>query len=357
MERSRIMLVISNLEYGGAERQVLALAQHLDRRRFEPHICTLAAHAPLARDLQCDAPLHRVVKKGRFDVSVIPRLTSLLKQLRIDLVHGFLFDAEIASRLAGRFARVRAVVSSERNSNYRRPWLHTIALHLTKQMSDGLVANSLAGKLFSVRTLGLPESSVHVVYNGVDTDKFFPRPSEILRHTLGLDPEERIVGMVSTFKRQKNYEMFLAVAQQVLRQQPDVRFVSVGSPQLDGQTGESDYYKEITALARSLNLDDRCLFLGRRNDVADLYNLFDITVLTSTREGTPNVLLEAMASGAPVVVTDVADNATHVRHGETGYVVPLNNVEAMTEKILTLLSDEPKRRERNAAGRRKVGEE
>src|SRR5215475_3704204 len=135
-KRLQVMLVVSNLGYGGAERQVLALEQHLDRQRFAPHICILSSHAALATESELPVSLHVIAKRGRFDFTVVPRLAALLKRLRIDIVHAFLFDAEIAARLAGRLAGVRAVVGSERNSNYQRSGVQQAALRLTKPMND-----------------------------------------------------------------------------------------------------------------------------------------------------------------------------------------------------------------------------
>lgn len=357
MERSRIMLVISNLDYGGAERQVVAIAEHLDRQYFEPYVCSLSPHVPLiGKPEEWRIPLHIVSKQHRFDVSAVPRLSTLLKRLRIDLVHAFLFDAEIACRLAGRLAGVRAVVGSERNSNYHIPLLHRIFLRLTRSLNDAIVANSQAGKAFTLETLAVPDSNVHVVYNGVDTQRFSPRPAPKFRAELGLSPKDRVVGMVASFKPQKNYEMFLRVATRVLQQCPETQFICVGSALYEGREGSSAYQQEILQLVERLGIRNRCRFLAARADIADVYNNFDVNLLTSSREGTPNVLLEAMASGAPSIVTDIADNAIHVQDGVSGFVVPLDDDELMANRIVALLTDEQRRRTMGEAARRRATE-
>jgi glycosyltransferase involved in cell wall biosynthesis len=349
--RTRVMLVISSLEHGGAERQVLALAEHLDPERFEAHVCSLSPHLPLARDLASRVPVHLIPKRWRFDLIVVARLARLLWQHHVDIVHSFLFDAEIAARLAGRLARVGAVIGSERNSDYQRPRSHDVALRVTRSMSDALVANSEAGRQFNLRTLGLPASHIHVVYNGVDTARFAPRAAGGLRRDLGIEPRQPVVGMVATFKRQKNYEMYFHVARQVAQALPDVRFVCVGDAMRDGQQGSDTYRREMRALVEALGIGPRLLWLGTRDDMPDVYSTFDVAVLTSRREGTPNVLLEAMATGVPVVVTDVADNAVHVVDGVTGFVVPLDDVEAMALRVLTILADAGRRRMMGDAAR------
>jgi glycosyltransferase involved in cell wall biosynthesis len=345
------MLVVSSLEYGGAERQVLALAEHLDPSRFEVHVCSSRPTGRWRMPPRGGIPVHLVPKRARFDVTVVIRLVDLLRRHGIGLVHSFLFDAEIAARLAARIAGVRAVIGSERNSNYRRPWSHGIALRLTRRLSHALVANSQAGKAFNVRTLSLPPAHIRVVYNGVDTTRFHPHPVPALRHALGIPPGQPVVGMVANFKRQKNYEMFFRVARRVLESRPDAWFVSVGDAMRDGQQGSDAYHRDMRALANAVGLAPRILWLGTRDDMPEVYNLFHVKALTSRREGTPNVLLEAMASGVPAVVTDVADNAVHVQDAVTGFVVPLDDVDRMADRVLKLLADEDARRAMGEAAR------
>src|SRR5688500_4839143 len=117
-DRIRALLVISNLEFGGAQRQVIELANASDASNAEVHVCSLSPYVPLSSELHFPNRLHVVRKYHRFDVTVVPRLVSLIARLRPDVVHGYLFDAEIAVRLAGRLSSSRLVVGSERNTNY-----------------------------------------------------------------------------------------------------------------------------------------------------------------------------------------------------------------------------------------------
>src|SRR5262245_47304943 len=110
------VMVISDLEFAGAQRQVVELANYIDSRQFDVHVCSLADYVPLAGALwDRDKRLHIIRKRGKFDLTVVWRLAHLLRQLQADIVHGFLFDAEIAARLAGRLARKPVVIGSERN--------------------------------------------------------------------------------------------------------------------------------------------------------------------------------------------------------------------------------------------------
>ena len=116
------------------------------------------------------------------------------------------------------------------------------------------------------------------------------------------------------------------------------------------------YHLEVSRALEEAGLAGRCRLLGRVEDVERVYRACDVTVLTSRHEGTPNVVLESMACGVPVVVTDVADNATLVPEGVAGAVVPSGDAAAMAARVLALLADEPGRREMGAAARRHVQE-
>jgi glycosyltransferase involved in cell wall biosynthesis len=180
----RILLVISDLGYGGAERQLVELANHLDRRRFDVHVCSLSDHVPLAGELDDrERRLHIIHKRWTFDVTVVFRLAALLRRLRIDLVHSYLFDAAIAGRLAGRLAGV-TVVGSERNTDYRLKPRQLMAYRLTKRCVDLIIANSRAGAAFNSRVLGHDPALYRVVYNGVNTERFQPRDAAAVRREL-----------------------------------------------------------------------------------------------------------------------------------------------------------------------------
>lgn len=142
---------------------------------------------------------------------------------------------------------------------------------------------------------------------------------------IGIGEGRPVVGMFARFKAQKNHSYFLRAAPEVIRRVPDVRFLFVGDELYLGMSGSVDYKRRIDTLVDQLGLREHCVFLGNRDDVENLYLLCDITVLPSLFEGTPNVALESMASGVPVIATNVSDNATLIPDGRAGFVVPLDD--------------------------------
>jgi glycosyltransferase involved in cell wall biosynthesis len=341
-----VVLVIDDLEYGGAQRQVVELANNMDRERFDVHVCTLSDYVPLGKQLRdSERRLHIVVKKNKVDFTVVPRLARLLKSLRADIVHSYLFSADIASRLAGRLAGTKLVIGSERNANYSPKRRNILAYKLTRRCVDLTIANSRAGAQFNSRTFGQPVSDYRVVYNGVDTDRFRPRNRMELRKELGIGAEKRVIGVFASFKPQKNHAMLLQAFKKVLESFPDAQLLLVGDQLYGNMMGTGDYNCKMEKLIDELGIRRQCTFLGNRSDVERIYPVCDVTALSSLYEGTSNVLLESMACGIPVVATDVCDNSYVVKEGETCFLVEVGDVEGMASRIKMLLGNNALRQE------------
>ncbi len=340
------MLVISNLEYGGAQRQVVEIANGLPPHGFTVHVCSLSDYTPLAANLRGRPhPLHVIPKHWKFDISIVPRLARFLRQVRADIVHGFLFDANIAVRLSGVLARTPLVIDSERNSNYRLKRRQLLAYALTSRLRHLCVANSQAGARFNSQLTGTAIDRYRVVYNGVDVERFRPGDRSATRSPLGLGDDEYVIGMFGSFKPQKNHAMAFRAFAQVAGRLPKARLLLVGDELAGGLHGTNHHKQAMLTLIDELGIQARCLALGNRTDVEALYPACDVLVLPSLFEGTPNVALEAMACGVPVVATDVADNAYVIPNGRAGHIVALGDVPGLAE-MLTGMAANPEDRTR-----------
>ncbi len=336
-----VLLLVSDLEFGGAQRQVIELANQMDPDRFKVHVATLADYVPLADALRDrDARLHLVRKRHKFDFCVVQKLVRIMRRLDVVVLHTFLFDAEFFGRIAGRLAGVSAIIGSERNTDYVPLRRHRWAFALTRSCSDAIIANSNAGADFNSRTFRVSRSRYYVVRNGVDTERFHPRETKALRHKLGLADDHRVGGMFASFKEQKNHPYLLRAARRIVDQMPEVRFLFVGDELYLGMSDSVSYSKTVQTLVDNLGLRENCLFLGNQSDVENYYPLCDLTVLPSLFEGTPNAALESMASGVPVVATNVSDNADVIPDGKAGFLVPLVDEAVLAERICLLLGDE-----------------
>jgi glycosyltransferase involved in cell wall biosynthesis len=335
-----VVIVISNLEFGGAQRQVVELANRIDRETVTLHIVSLSSYIPLASQLRApEDRVHIIEKKSKFDISVVPRLARLLRRLRADVVHGYLFDAEIAARLAGFLARTPATGGCERNTNYELKKIQLLAYRMTKNLVDFYVANSVAGARFNCNTLGHPENIYYVVHNGVDTNRFCPRDKQAIRSELGIDTDTFVVGMFGSFKPQKNHALLFESFSRLRKSVPNSRMLLVGDELAGGMHGSTEYRDEMKRVIVDLELSEYCILCGNRANVESLYPACDVTALPSLFEGTPNVALESMACAVPVVATDVSDNAYIIRDGETGYLVDVGDIDTFSNRLQRLADD------------------
>lgn len=353
----RVLQVISNLEFGGAQRQVVELANALDGADFEVHVCSLSSYVPLGAELRRPDRLHVIEKRFKFDASVVPRLRRLLRRLDSDVVHSYLFDADIAVRLAARLTARLVTINSERNTDYHLKARQRVAYRLTRPWVDLIVANSRAGAEFHRRMLGHPAGAYRVVHNGVDVRRFVPRDGEAARAALGLPEASPVIGMFASFKAQKNHPLFFAAARLLLRRHPRAKFLLVGEELFGGRHGSDAYRRRMDHLVDELGLRPHCHFLGNRRDVEAIYPACHVTVLPSLFEGTPNVLIESMSCGVPVVATRVSDNAEIVPEGRVGRLVALGDPHGLAEAVESVLEEEPRRRQFGFEARRWVERE
>lgn len=339
-DRVVVALVISNLEYGGAQRQVVALANNLDPDRFDVHVFSLSDYVPLRKDLTIPpVNYHEIRKRKKYDLSVVRRLRQQFLALGIDVVHTFLYDAEIAGRVAGWLARVPRVIGSERNSDYTIKRNQMLFYRLTKFMRHHCISNSRAGASFNGRMLGYAPDHYSVVRNCVDLDRFSPGEDDQLKSELAISPQKLVVGMFASFKHQKNQLLFLNGLRLVKKQGFDCHALFIGDILHGGAQDTGRYYEELRKSVAEFGLSEMCQFIGNRDDVERYYRVCDVTVLCSLFEGTPNVVLESMASGVPAIVTDVSDNALLIEDGQTGFVVPVGDPTRLAEKLIKCIED------------------
>jgi glycosyltransferase involved in cell wall biosynthesis len=333
------VIVISDLEFGGAQRQVVELVNKLDAQNITVYVCSLSDYVPLSTSLERRERLRVIRRKVRFDFTVVFRLALFLRKVKADVVHAFLFDAEIASRLAGRLARTPAIICSERNTNYKAKPRDVLALRLTRSLQDLVIANSHCGAEFNSTLIGYPKHRYRVVRNGVDVQRFRPRPAEQVRESFGIPRDALVIGMFASFKPQKNHGLLLEAIKDITARTERVRFLFVGDALHKGMSDSDAYKAWLVKRIDALAIREHCVFAGNRQDVELIYPICDLTVLPSLFEGTPNALLESMACGVPVVTTDVSDNREIVPDGEVGFVVPSGDVQQLTARILELLED------------------
>ncbi|HJT33243.1 MAG TPA: glycosyltransferase [Pirellulales bacterium] len=342
----RVMFVITCMPVGGAETLLVNLVRRLDRRRFAPEFCCLKYFGPLGDVLSREIPGFTGLLRHKYDVRVWGRLARLLRRRRIDAVVtvGTGGDKMFWGRLAAWRAGVPVVISALHSTGLpdHVEWLN----RRLAPWSDAFIAVAEPHARYLAEHEGCPADKVYVVPNGVDLDRFSPRPPDArLRAELSLPPGAPVAAIVAALRPEKNHAMFLRAAAQIRAAVPQAHFLVIG----DG--GERP---ELEALTARLELSDPVHFLGTRADIPELLALTDVVLLTSQMEANPVSVLEALACEKPVVATRVGSLTETIHDGVSGYLVPPGDVGALAARVIELFSDRSKARRFGQAGRRDV---
>jgi len=301
----RILHVISGLTVGGAERQLIILSRELQRRGHKVLIYTLNHTVPRLPELN-GSGVEVVVdqKRLRLDPLVIARLRRTARSWGAEVAHGWLYDGNIYTRVALRGLGM-PVINSERSANYRLSYAQRLGYALTRGWETALIANSHAGLAFASPLHRIPPERGHVVWNGVDLANLDleAAAAPALRSTLWPGQEVSIACLVGSITPPKDHLLALDTAAVLHQRDPRWRFLFVGDPWRE--TGA--YQRAVQARFRELRLENICHFTNERTDAIAHIAASDVLFSTSLLEGFPNVVLEAMACGTPVVSTDYSD--------------------------------------------------
>ena len=346
--RINVLYLVTELDVGGAERNLYQLVGRLPSERYRPVVAALAGGGEVGTWLgDAGVPVFDLGIRSIGDLlRGLLRLVKLLKGENVTILHSFLFHANVLGRFAGRLAGVRVVVSSVRVAERGRPW-HVWLDGLTHCLVDAETVVAEGVRRFTHTRGGVPLRKLVTIHNGVDVARFQIERSEA-REALHLDRTMPVVGFVGRFAKQKGVDLIPRIAREVCRKVKDVRFVLVG----DGPLREG-----VEAGIGRLGLSESVMVLGRRDDVPTILAASDIMMLPSRWEGLANVILEAQAAGAVTVATDVEGSREAILPGVTGVIVPPGRPRAMADAIVGLIKDGDERKRLARAAKARVGRE
>ena len=342
-----VLQVVDGLGAGGAEKKLFELVKHMDTSRFHTTFCSLGLVEEICSDFyDLDVESTILPRRSWWDWGHVFRLAGLMKRQEIDIVMTTLFYADVLGALAGRMAGVKAVFSWETISSPdwlvpRRLLLYRFATRYTKK----IVAVSQATARFLKEERGVPEDRILVIPYGVDLDKYRTQRSEKIRTELGFRPKNTVVGVVARLEPQKGHVYLIRAARKIIDAYPSVRFAFIG------KGGLRD---ELEQMIREAGLDDHFMFLGFREGIPRILRAVDIFTLPSLFEGLPNVILEAMAAGKPVVASSVDGSVEAVVDEETGLLFPPKDSEALADALVRLLKHPKAAQEMGMKGRKRV---
>jgi glycosyltransferase involved in cell wall biosynthesis len=299
-----------------------------------------------AADLQID--YQEITERHSFDVGVWQQLLHLVRERQIDIVHSHDYKTDLLAWLLMRRTGVIALSTVHGWSGYsRRERLvyYPVGKRLLARF-PAVIAVSTKIKNELVRC-GVPSDRVEVILNSIDTSVFRGAPElrPPARRQLAVDDDDFVIGAVGRIEREKRFDLLIRMFAQVVAEHPRARLVIVGDGSLRA---------ELTSLSQSLGVLDACRWLGHRDDLVELYQAFDVLVQSSETEGTPNAILEAMATETPIVATDVGGTTELARPGIDGLVVPNHDVAALKAAVDSVRLDPEGARARSISARRRA---
>lgn len=343
----RILHISSARAIGGGERHLADLANALALRGHEVH-AALAPRSPLRAELGAlpEGNLVSLPLRNALDVGSAHALARLVRWREIEIVHAHMArDYPLASYAARRAAASRLVIT--RHVLFPLNRLHAWTLSNVSRVIA--VSRAVARSLEAQRIF--PSAKISVIPNGIDLRRFDAESCasdrESFRRTLGVGPERLLVGTIGELKRLKGHEEFLRAAHLLARRFPDADFVIAGED--FSRTGE--HRAGLERLIDELGLRSRVHLTGWLEAVAPLLGALDVFVSASHTESFGLAIVEAMASGTPVVATMTEGARETVEDEATGLLVAIGDTGALAEAVARLLEDAEKRERMGAHAR------
>jgi glycosyltransferase involved in cell wall biosynthesis len=312
-----------------------------DRARFDVSLVGLKREEPASRLLIDEGIAVHHLNRGRFDPRILGDLVSLARARNARILHVHGYAAADFGRLAARRAGA-ALVLHEHFADPRMPAYQGLADRVLSRLTDRAIAVSGSTRDFLVRERHVPAARVRLIWNGAPLDEFARPPDgarEAVRAAWGLGPDALAIGTIGRLSEQKGQRDLLAAAAQVVRADARARFVLVG---------DGDLRPALEAQAAALGLGDRVVFAGHRTDVPAVLAALDLVCISSTYEGTPLALFEAMAAGRAIVSTAVDGCREVLADGDTALLTPPRDPDALAAALRRALED-PALRSRLAA--------
>lgn len=268
---------------------------------------------------------HTVPARSAFDPAMIPRFLSIVRSFRPNLLHSHDYKSDALIYLVGKLLRlpcVSTVHGNLRHTRALRRYEKWDAWMLCRFRGIAVVSEERADE---VRRYGVPAERLTVITNGIDTKRFQPiRNRAACRSALQIPPDGPLVGIVGRLSEEKGHTVLLEALQDL----PHVRVVVVGEGELD---------HPLRTAAVNLGVSDRVHFLGRRENMPEVYGALDVLALPSFSEGLPLTVIEAAACGVPIVATPVGDIPRVVINGQTGLLVEPGNPRALRDALSHVL--------------------
>lgn len=324
------MYVIPGLDVGGTERQLLHLMRGLSDDYEFITVCTRRTGALRGETSRLSA-IRELQTNSGWDPRIQSRIRSLIRAYRPAIVHSFLFGFDYHLNVAARKESVPVVISSRRQLPSWKRRRHVWIQKKANALVDCIIANSQAAADFAVKQEAADPQLFRVIHGGIAPGSFQSHEDgQMVRKRYHIPEGRFVVGMVANFSPVKDHPLFIAAAAELSRRRKDLHFILVGTGALRDR---------VHTKVRRLGLDSQFSFASTVPELPDLYGVMDVVVLCSQMEGLPNVIMEAMDAGTPVVASAVGGIPELIEDGITGKLVGSRIASDYADAIEAVLDD------------------
>lgn len=333
-----ILFVIMYVQMGGIEKLVYSLSQGLNRDVFSPSIAWFVGEEICQEFVDLKIPLFYVPKERRLDFKTMRQLENIIKENNIHIVNVHGFMNMIYSLYGTKFKNNKKLVYTLHTDwELRNLKLKSrIIGSLSTKYIDALVCVNQNFLGSWVKTFKVKPKKIVAIPNGVKISSCLEEHKiKNLRKKIGIMDDDLIIGCVANFKKIKNHIMLLQAFEKVVKYNCCVKLMLIGQGfKNDPENTENDIKKFIN----DKGLENNILLLGYQPDINPFLDIVDIFCLTSTQEGLPLCLIEAMAFGKPLVGTNVEGIRDVIVHNTNGYLIDLNDINGLSRAIQDLLN-------------------
>jgi len=350
IKKNKILLIISSLRQGGAERVFTYIASYLDKKKYEITLILYEEKGPYLADLPGHIKIYDFQKQNSWDLfKLIFRTRRVIANVKPDMVLSFLFYTNIVTGLAVLFLKRKFKnIFLERSypPEYLRRipfgWIKKWLMIFTYRTGDLIITNSKKTEIVLEKKFHVQSKKVRTIYNPIDLERVITKSKEGVAHPFFDKKHSQVIVSAGRLTGQKRFDRLLRVFSIVKKMNPEACLIIIG---------EGDLRPVLCELAVKLNVHEAVEFIGFKNNPWAWISKADIFVLSSDYEGFPNVLLESMACKTPIVSTDCLSGPGEIiTNGENGLLVPTLDEEGMAAAVNTLLNDKELRRKFSQAG-------
>jgi len=348
----KICHLITELSSGGAQSELLRLLREQDRQQYVPSVaCLYNGDAAVAQAIRAlDVSVVDLGMKREGNLRGFLNLERWLRAERPTILHTWMFHANVPGRILGRIAGIPVIITSRQNVVIGGVWRERMT-GWTAPLDDAVIAVCEAARQAEIANAGGRPDKVFTIYNGVDLTEFAPATPATraaARTALGVPNAALLLGCVGRLHPQKGIATLLDALALLRDNYPQLHLCLIGTGEL---------HDSLQAQTHSLGLEGMVTFTGVRTDVPRLLAALDVFVLPSLWEGMPNVLLEAMAAGLPIVSTAVGGTPEVIVEGVTGLLVPPGEPTALATALRSLIENPALRLQFGQAGRARAEQE